>query len=725
MSNLSSPCVLAAALTIASTAFAVPAPPFALSLANADGSRVQGRLFGDEHLAWFEDLDGFSIAYDEESGSWRYAVLAPDGALQPGAHRVGDADPQHLGLTAHLRPGPALVRRALNARKFAPAALPAPPRGTVPNLVLLVKFRNQTSHFTPADFEPIFNGETGSVREYYREVSNGQLDLVSTLVGWIELPNDDSYYAYNDRNPFGVPWHMVRDAVRILDAQGFDFTRFDADQDGRIDAIDIIHSGPAYETTGNRNYIHSHFAPLMWNALRTHDGITIWAYHTEAEFGPDNRSPTQLGVIAHETAHFFGLPDLYDYDYDSAGLGLWCLMSSGAWAGDYSDGSRPTHLSAWAKAKLGFVVPESIETRTEAKRLAPTEESASAVVIKGGLPGEQYFILENRRRVGYDRYLPGEGLLIFHVDEERSSNDDQDHYLVDLEQADGRRDLNRHPYGRGDASDPFPLANNDAFTPLSTPSSLPYGAVSGSVFVTAIRRDGPDIVFDVEVRPPAPLGAPCEAGAVCQSGTCAEGVCCDRSCDGPCSACSVAGGAPTDGTCVLVSGRSCDDLNPCTIDDACVEGVCRGGAPKPCEPISSCHEAGECIRETGRCTAPRRPEGAPCDDGNACTDGETCSLGYCQPGTPIQCVAADECHLAGTCDPATGQCSTPPAPDGTACAQGSCASGTCTADAVGGKCGCSSGPGTSPLFSLLAGLALLVQRRRLRARGRAESRSRR
>ncbi|HCF59105.1 MAG TPA: hypothetical protein DFS52_14075, partial [Myxococcales bacterium] len=89
--------------------------------------------------------------------------------------------------------------------------------------------------------------------------------------------------------------------VRILDAQGFDFTRFDADQDGRIDAIDIIHSGPAYETTGNRNYIHSHFAPLMWNALRTHDGITIWAYHTEAEFGPDNRSPTQLGVIAHET----------------------------------------------------------------------------------------------------------------------------------------------------------------------------------------------------------------------------------------------------------------------------------------------------------------------------------------------------------------------------------------------------------------------------------------
>ncbi|RKZ12103.1 hypothetical protein DRQ53_15240, partial [bacterium] len=172
--------------------------------------------------------------------------------------------------------------------------------GDVHNLVLLVRFANQTSLFSNADFDPVFNGAvgSGSVRHYYSEVSYGKVSLVSTIVGWIDLPEDDTYYAYNE-SVMGHPEHMIEHAVAILNAQGFDFTGLDSDNDGYIDAIDIIHSGPGYETSGNVDHIHSHYYGPMWNTITTHDGMKIDAYHTEPEVRGDGVSITGIGVIVH------------------------------------------------------------------------------------------------------------------------------------------------------------------------------------------------------------------------------------------------------------------------------------------------------------------------------------------------------------------------------------------------------------------------------------------
>jgi hypothetical protein len=140
------------------------------------------------------------------------------------------------------------------------------------------------------------------------------------------------------------------------------------------------------------------------------------------------------------------------------------------------------------------------------------------------------------------------------------------------------------------------------------------------------------------------LGQPCVADAQCASGHCADAVCCDTACNGgPCDACSVAAGAAADGTCALFSGL-------------------------------------------------------PCDDGDACTQTDACQNGVCVGGNPIECTAPDACHV-GSCDPATGTCHTPAAPDGTTCPEGACQAGACVSAPDGGGVGGSgsggSGGGTS------------------------------
>ncbi|HSA21155.1 MAG TPA: C25 family cysteine peptidase [Myxococcota bacterium] len=132
-------------------------------------------------------------------------------------------------------------------------------------------------------------------------------------------------------------------------------------------------------------------------------------------------------------------------------------------------------------------------------------------------------------------------------------------------------------------------------------------------------------------------------------------------------------------------GTACDDGDPCTLEDACLAGACADSTPLACEPLDACHVAGTCDPATGECSHPPAADGTACDDADACTLADTCQAGACQAGTPVVCEALDACHAAGTCDPATGACSDPPVADGTTCDDGSlctgsssCQAGTCT-----------------------------------------------
>ncbi len=193
-------------------------------------------------------------------------------------------------------------------------------------------------------------------------------------------------------------------------------------------------------------------------------------------------------------------------------------------------------------------------------------------------------------------------------------------------------------------------------------------------------------------NPNAPDGTACNDGNACtqvdacQSGTCtgSNPVTCTAS-----DQCHAAGTCnPASGACsnpVAANGTTCNDGNACTQTDTCQSGTCMGGNPVTCTASNACHVAGTCDPTNGACSNPAAPDGAACTGSSACFQTYACSGGTCTGSSPVMCAASDQCHVAGTCDPSTGSCSNPAAANGTACSDGNactqtdaCQGGTCT-----------------------------------------------
>ena len=288
---------------------------------------------------------------------------------------------------------------------------------------------------------------TGSVREYFTEVSHGLLTLTGEVVGPYRLPRTLAVYAGGKAgtdNPEPNARTMARDAATLANAD-VNFAPYDNDGNGFVDAFIVVHAGPGAEETGNENHIWSHKWVLTGSAFNA-DGTKIFGYLTIPE-------DCKIGVCAHELGHLlFGWPDLYDTDGSSEGLGNWCLMGGGSWNGN---GDIPAHPSAWCKANQGWV---SVVNRTTNGVVTVKDVKSDRKVYrlwKDGAAGKEYFLLENRQRTLYDRKLPGEGLLVYHVDETIDGNEDENHPFIKLLEADGLNHLHDGA-NRGDAGDPYP-----------------------------------------------------------------------------------------------------------------------------------------------------------------------------------------------------------------------------------------------------------------------------
>jgi immune inhibitor A len=371
--------------------------------------------------------------------------------------------------------------------------------GTIRALVLLVDFSDNQANEEPIHFKKMLFSSNeyggGSLRDYYEEVSYGKLDVVGDVFGWYRAPQPYSYYADGEYGFGGPPKNaqqLVKDVVELADTD-VDFSQYDLNNDGEVDALFIVHAGHGAEETSNVNDIWSH----RWgiNAVFK-DGVRISGYTMEPENG-------NIGVFCHELGHNFDLPDLYDTDYNSHGIGRWCLMAGGAWN---NHGKSPAHMSAWCKYKLGWMEPDEILDggRSVSLRSSALNVSDNALKLPVGDPaGKEYFLIENRAHDGFDEWLPGAGLLIWHIDENQSNNTDQNHYLVALEQADGLLELETNNSDNGDSGDPYPgQEGNRNFTASSNPNSGAYDGTSSNVYVTNISDPSASMDFDVYVGVP-------------------------------------------------------------------------------------------------------------------------------------------------------------------------------------------------------------------------------
>lgn len=341
-------------------------------------------------------------------------------------------------------------------------------------IVILVDFNDRPSTRSAASIGTLVNDVNpgaSSVRNYYEEVSYGLFGISGTVTIWVRAPNPMSFYgadsvnSYDDAN--GPIYQLVTDAVRAADLTGVDFAAFDGDRDGVVDHVIVVHAGDAQEEqSSNTNLIWSHrwsvadAEPGMPGTQRlVVDGVQVYGYIMTAETSP-------VGVFAHELGHDLGLPDLYDTDGSSPGVGEWDIMGSGSWNGAPS-GNVPAHFSAPSKIELGWIAPVVVDQALPSQAIAQVEDNAQAfkLVVRAGT-NEESFVIENRQQFGFDRAVPGNGLLIWHVDLAVPGNSDENHRRVDLEEADG----DDQPT---EASDPW-RDSTAGFGPDSLPNSNSY-----------------------------------------------------------------------------------------------------------------------------------------------------------------------------------------------------------------------------------------------------------
>jgi hypothetical protein len=247
------------------------------------------------------------------------------------------------------------------------------------------------------------------------------------------------------------------------------------------------------------------------------DGVTVNDYAIQPE--RDVARMNTIGVFCHEFGHALGLPDLYDTDYTSWGIGDWGIMAFGSYNKDTNDGDSPAHFTAWSKYFLGWVTPTQIlSTTLPCAPIDRASNNADVYQLLSGTPTSgEYFLVENRQKAGFDQGLPGEGLLIWHIDgdtidSKRSANTVNDsecypggpscatnHYGVALVPADNLWDLEQK-IDQGDSGDPFPgSTNNTLFTDTSSPNSDLYDGSESTAGVGNIAySSGRYVAFESE-----------------------------------------------------------------------------------------------------------------------------------------------------------------------------------------------------------------------------------
>ncbi|MEE3877546.1 M6 family metalloprotease domain-containing protein [Vibrio sp. YYF0003] len=372
----------------------------------------------------------------------------------------------------------------------------APVTGVRRALVLLVDFSDKTATQPQSHFNNLlFSLGGNSMREYYREVSYNKLDVQGQVsgsgptAGWYRAPQPKSYYTNNDFGFGSYPRNAQKLAEDVIDlaAPHVNFANYDNNGNGKVEALVIICAGIGGEQSGDKDDIWSH----KWSiSPKNVDGVVVDRYFMAPENG-------RVGVMSHELGHLLmGWPDLYDTDYSSRGTGSWDLMAGGSWN---NGGNTPAHPTAWCKVQAGWVTPGVIFNSAQAINLTPYSDNAQVYKLPiGSVNSKEYFLLSNRQKSGYDQYLPGEGMIIEHVDENKTNNTDESHYLVDIEQADGQRHLNTNA-NSGDSNDPYPSGSNNRFSNTSTPNSKSYSGADSKVTVSDITRVSNNITANVNV----------------------------------------------------------------------------------------------------------------------------------------------------------------------------------------------------------------------------------
>lgn len=460
-------------LTLCTYLCAVPAYRGPMTYRQSDGSEIVLYQHGDESFHYFTNEVGQWIQADEQ-GDYRIVPALTTEQVQMRRVENGYAARElHRAPAATTQTG---VDRTLS------------PRGPI----ILVNFPDAQFSSSLADMREWamgsnydYQGATGSIRQYFQDVSYGRYNLQLDVFGPVTVEHNREYYGKdNGREGADIrPYDLVTEACNLAVAEGADFSKYDADNDGYVDWVVILYAGKGQADGGADYTIWPHQYDLHYtgSTFKIH-GKTIDHYCMLCELNGQTGERAGIGVFVHEFSHVMGLPDLYVTSGDGhwKTLGQWDIMDYGPYN---NDGKTPPAYSAYERWFMGWLSPTLINSAATIVLPELNNSGAAAYMTEEGVaienslrPRPECYIFENRQQTGWDKYLPGHGLLITRISysynkwKNNEVNNTEKLMGVDLIEADGTApEYNKRDRGNGyfgKATDAYP-AGATTFTKYS------------------------------------------------------------------------------------------------------------------------------------------------------------------------------------------------------------------------------------------------------------------
>lgn len=432
------------------------APLREISFTQPDGTRFIGRMTGDQFLHYAVDRDG-AILIQEEDGWWCYAAFDSDNRFVSTGVRVGKAG---KGAVQFVTEVPQAVKEAARARK----ALSQPTGRTsfrkkvatrsgllretvesesahlVRGLILLAEFQDTTFRYSHSHFENLLNqegysylGAEGCAKEYFQAQFGDKATFEFQIVGPYKLSKTQAWYGANDAQTRQDknPHRMIAEVCQLAD-EDVDFSLYDADNDGVIDNVFVFYAGCNEASGGIENSLwpHSWYVKSGAGLTVTLDGKILdrYACTSELEYRADGKTwLASIGTFCHEFSHTLGLLDFYDTDYneDSNMCGAGCRLVTALMDGgnDNNFGNTPPHYNAMDRFLInergvlpGPIFPYPTLLTEGEHRLEPVSEGGTVYYVPADVEDEFFFFECRDNSAGWDRYIGGRGLLVYHVD---------------------------------------------------------------------------------------------------------------------------------------------------------------------------------------------------------------------------------------------------------------------------------------------------------------------
>ena len=395
--------ILNALLCLVLSVWAVPAKRGVwCSLSLVDGTEVKAQLVGDEFLHYYVSEDGTKYVQDEATGLYRKMTDEVTAQRRAAVRRA-----QAQGRQKRM------LRKAQASNVF---------QGTKKGLIILVQFTDSKfkSGHDLALYKRIANDENysgnnfrGSIKDYFKVQSHGQFELDFDVAGICQLQHPYAYYGKNNSQEEDVkPGEMVAEACLWAHEHGINFSKYDWNGDGEVDQVFVLYAGHGEASYKDANTIWPHMYYLSasdYGKSLSLDGVTVDTYACSSELNGDGNLDG-IGTFCHEFSHCMGFPDLYDTSYAGwFGMGDFDLMCSGSYNGD---SKCPAGYSAYEKAECGWLTLKdmtNIEQEISIVGVQPMSADGDAYIIKNKGHEDEYYILENRQKTGWDSYLPASG----------------------------------------------------------------------------------------------------------------------------------------------------------------------------------------------------------------------------------------------------------------------------------------------------------------------------